>query len=186
MAEGRILYAERDRVVVLRFVGDILYTTGTSAILSRSLKRFLDRLAEATQPEHVVVDLSETRTIDSTNLGLLARLVRLAKDRQASPPVLISPGADVRRLLTSMGFDRVFRIVSEVPDFARGAGLGETLPEPDDVADATAQNPGLPSVDSKATLRMILEAHRELMSLSEGNCEVFQDCVRLMEAELEG
>ncbi len=159
---------------MLRFLGDILYTAGTSAVVTRSFRRFLDGLESEVAFEHLVVDLSETRCIDSTNLGLLARLVRLAREHGDLRPTLVGPSEDVLRTLETMGFDRVFLIVGQEELPLAGSELEVVH------AEVTSD----PTEDPRALLEVVLDAHRELMAMSEEGAEVFEDAVALMEREL--
>jgi anti-anti-sigma factor len=128
--------------------------------------RFLDRMFSDANFKSVVVDLSGTESIDSTSLGLLAKLSILAKRHFDYVPTLISTRPDITRILLSMGFDDVFHIV-EAP-LEQAAQLGE-LPE---------------LVTSEDDMReRVLEAHRTLMSMNESNREAFQDLVAALEAD---
>ncbi|MGB5179284.1 MAG: STAS domain-containing protein, partial [Gammaproteobacteria bacterium] len=68
MDNGNVLHASHDDVHVLRFIGDIRYP------LSPSIDRYLEQIFAGPKPAGFVIDLTETDSIDSTNLGLLARL----------------------------------------------------------------------------------------------------------------
>ena len=68
MDNGTVLHASHDDVHVLRFIGDIRYT------LSPSIEHFLEGVFDGPKPAGFVIDLTETDSIDSTNLGLLARI----------------------------------------------------------------------------------------------------------------
>ena len=175
--DGEILYAHEDGVCVLKLVGDIRYTTGTAARVSRAFDAFLDRLltdARGERLRHVLVDMSETVSIDSTNLGLLARLVSLDGGPGASEarPVILACRPDITRVLESMGFDRVFRMVGTTD---------EALP-----AEETAPTPvnALVGGGTRDTLTVILQAHRRLMAMNTSNARVFADAVALLEAEV--
>ncbi len=157
---GRILVGCQAGVYVILFEGDVRLTLYTAA------DRFLDRMFSDANFKSVVVDLSNTMSIDSTSLGLLAKLSILAKRRFDYVATLISSRADITRILLSMGFDDVFHIV-EVP-LERTAQLGE-LPE---------------LVISEDDMReRVLEAHRTLMSMNESNRDTFQDLVAALEVE---
>ncbi len=165
--EGDIRYAKQDGVCVLKLTGDIRYTTGPAAIISRSLDTFFDKLFAAGDIEDVVVDMTETTAIDSTNLGLLARLYTWMQEHGGRKPTLVSTNPDVTRTLESVGFDRVFTMV------------GEPRSTPADLK-------RLPLVEGtqREMLQLILEAHRRLMEMSEDNAEMFAPAVALMDAEL--
>jgi hypothetical protein len=67
-----------------------------------------------------VIDLTETRSIDSTTLGLLAKLSILSRQKVGLLPTVVTTHEDITRLLQSMGFDQVFNIVDR-PCRARNA-----------------------------------------------------------------
>jgi anti-anti-sigma factor len=157
---GRILVGCQDGVYVILFEGDVRLTLYTAA------DRFLDRMFSDVNFKSVVVDLSGTESIDSTSLGLLAKLSILAKRHFDYVPTLISTRPDITRILLSMGFEDVFHIV-EVP-LERTSQLGE-LPE---------------LVTTEEDMReRVIEAHQTLMSMNESNRETFQDLVAALEAE---
>lgn len=165
--EGDIRYAKQEGVCVLKLTGDIRYTTGPAAVISRSLDTFFDKLFAAGDIQDVVVDMSETTAIDSTNLGLLARLYTWMQERNGRRPTIVSTNPDVTRTLESVGFDRVFAIVSEPRSIQ--ASL-ERLPQVEGT--------------QREMLQLILQAHRRLMEMSEDNAEMFAPAVALMDAEL--
>jgi hypothetical protein len=114
----------------------------------------------------VVVDLGETESIDSTSLGLLAKLSIQADRRFGYRPTLVSTHADITRVLVTMGLDDVFNLVQE--PLVHDEQLGE-----------------LPcQAASEAEVReRVLEAHRILMNMNESNRSAFQDLVTALEAE---
>ena len=61
----------------------------------------------------VLIDLTETDGIDSTSLGLLAKISVRMKQRHQQLPTIISTNDDITRILLSMGFDRVFILIQE-------------------------------------------------------------------------
>jgi anti-anti-sigma factor len=165
--EGDIRYAKQDGVCVLKLTGDIRYTTGPAAVISRSLDTFFDKLFATGDFQDVVVDMTETTAIDSTNLGLLARLYTWMQEHGGRKPTLVSTNPDVTRTLESVGFDKVFIMV------------GAPLSTPSELK-------RLPLVEGtqREMLQLILEAHRRLMEMSEDNAEMFAPAVALMDAEL--
>lgn len=163
MAEGKILHATHDGVHVLRFLGDVRYP------LSPSLDHFLQRLFAEVTPEGFVVDLTETRSIDSTNLGLLVRIAKFMQRCDRPRVTIISNRQEINEVLTCLGFEKVFNIVehgdSELLD-------GEAL--------------AVEEVDSAAMSDTLLKAHRTLMNLNEQNKEQFRDVVAMLEQEQAG
>lgn len=158
MPDGRILYARYEDFHVLRFEGEVPYT------LSPSLEHFLERLFTGPVGRGFVVDLTRTRSIDSTNLGLLARIAK-HMSRVGGPRVtIVSDQDDVNKVLLGLGFDEVFDLVGE--NFAASAEGREIAVEPLKEADLAAA---------------VLDAHRALMSLNARNRNEFKDVVELLE-----
>jgi anti-anti-sigma factor len=160
MPEGRVLYADHDHVHVLRYIGDIRHP------IAPSVNRFVDALLQRFDGEDLVVDLSEADAIDSTNLGEIARIAVLLAERCSKRAAIVSPRFEISQVLYSMAFDEVFDICTES---SKDVG-GEPIP---DVGATRRQSS-----------QVILDAHRRLMQLSEGNRRQFSEVVELMEREL--
>ena len=159
---GRILHASREGVQVIRFVGEIRHPQAPA------LERFLDQLLQD-KPRGLVIDLSDTRIIDSTCLGLLARTALRLRNLQLGRLTVVSPRADITDVLRSMSFDRLCSIVGEIPM----ASLQERV----------LATSGVREDDD--LLATMLDAHRTLMSLSEHNRLQFKDVVEVLERESE-
>ncbi len=157
---GTILFAQLDNVQVLKFVGDVRVTLGPT------ISRYLESIGQDTSLKSIVIDLTEAVGIDSTSLGLLAKISLRSQEFLKVLPTIVSTNADVTRILHSMGFERVFLIVEDT-DLCRDQ-MGE-LPT---------------SVVSESELReQVLEAHRVLMSLNKSNEMKFRDLVEALELE---
>src|SRR5690606_30814125 len=144
MTTGRIQFAESESTFILKFIGDVRLT------LCAALDAYIEKIFSALNFESIVIDLTETDNIDSTSLGLLAKLSILSKERVGLLPTLVSTHEDMNRLLQSMGFDQIFNIVAEsTPTDAELQELPGQLLSEDQVKDR------------------VLEAHRILMNLNE-------------------
>ncbi len=163
MDNAKILHASHEGVHVLRFVGDIRYTLG------HSLDSFLEELFAGPTPAGFVIDLSETDSIDSTNLGLLVRIAREMQNHNAPRVTIVSDRPDINAVLTSMALDEVFDIVSRAPV---QAGSEQELPRKD--------------MDKDSLSRTLLKAHRALIELSEHNEETFREVVSRLEQNTPG
>ncbi len=158
MPEGSIFFAREGSSYVLKFVGEVRLT------LCTTLDRHLEQVLAVGDIEHILVDLTETDTIDSTSLGLIAKLAVGASRLSLSAPTLVSTNEDVTRILYTMGFERIFLLLDTLPtsliDLKR-----------------------LPFVkESEAGVRdRIIAAHRVLMSLNEANRDAFIDLVSTLE-----
>lgn len=161
MPDNKIYYAENEGIHCLKYVGHIRYTIGAS------LNKFINKLFEGPKPKGFMVDLRETETIDSTNLGLLARIANLMKQCGVPKVTLLSTNEDINTLLFSIGFNEVFDIVDE-------AGHAMT----------NGQELGLPDNTGPDMARTVLDAHRILMTLGNDNKSRFQDVVELLEEQL--
>ena len=151
MAEGDIYYAKQDHCYVLKFVGDIRYTQGNA------LEQFLKRLFRENDFDDMLIDLSETTSIDSTNLGLLAKIANYMRRHQHKRATLVSLNDDVNQTLEGVGFFQVFDI------------RGDAGCYPDAENNVPATQP------SKAELtRTVLEAHQTLSNLNEKNRLAFK------------
>ena len=159
MATGRILVATHRGTWVVKMVGDVRMS------LCNTIEQCLKRMFNDAAFSDVLVDLTETEGIDSTSLGLLAKLSINTKKRINKVPVVVSDNADINRILQSMGFDeRVFTMVTEPP-----------------LALVDLQEMPVVPVTEEAARQRVLEAHRILMELNDQNKLKFKDLV----AELE-
>lgn len=162
MSTGRVLMANKSGSYVIKLTGDVRMTLCTT--LDICLKKMIEDPAFTS----VIVDLTEAEGIDSTSLGMLAKVSRLATPAMGRVPTLVSCKADITRIIETMGFrDRVFVIVSNA-DLEQEAGLHEENPIP----------PG------EAELRdRVLEAHKILMSLNDHNRQTFRELVECIESQ---
>lgn len=155
---GTILYAVSEGTWVLRFRGDV------RAPWCASLDALVERLFADASVRSVVIDLREATNIDSTMLGMLARIAMRSRQQYGRDAVLVGPNADVRRLLDSMCFDKVCRVV-------------------DAAAEAGCECAELAQVESAEAdmCRQVADAHRVLMDIDERNRAVFRDVVATLE-----
>lgn len=158
--QGRILVGSHDGVYVLVFEGDVRLTLCTTVDV------YLEKMFQDPKFKSVVVDLSPTENIDSTSLGLLAKLSIQADKRFHFRPTLISTRPDITRILLSMGFDEVFNLVEA----------------PLEHSDQLLELPKMQSSEEGMRQR-VLDAHRTLMSMNEANRETFHDLVAALETE---
>ncbi|EHK72582.1 MULTISPECIES: anti-sigma factor antagonist RssC [Pseudomonadaceae] len=158
MSTGKIQFAEQDGTFVLKFTGEVRLT------LCSALDATIEHIFSSLNFSSIVIDLTETQSIDSTTLGLLAKLSILSRQRIGLLPMLTTNNPDILRLLDSMGFDQVFNIVETV------------LPCPDCLTDLPPQDQSEAEVRSR-----VLEAHRVLMGLNESNRNAFRDLVSALE-----
>ncbi|MEX2366558.1 MAG: STAS domain-containing protein [Pseudohongiellaceae bacterium] len=105
MTSGKIFAADICHVPVLKLVGDI------RVLMSSTLESYFSTLYQHQSLDAVLVDLSETRGIDSTALGLLAKMSLQLQKRYNIRPTIVSPNASITRTLQSMNFAAISTIV---------------------------------------------------------------------------
>src|SRR6266545_3880616 len=111
--DGRVTHAEADGVHLLRYFGRVDY------LLAPAIKRFADDLVSHGRVRGWIFDLTHAEILDSTNLGLLARLAHSAGERDGSEgarSVIVSTSDDINSVLHSMSFDQLFEIVTPTAD----------------------------------------------------------------------
>jgi anti-anti-sigma regulatory factor len=159
MKQGRILAASQNGAYVIRLVGDVRLT------LCTSMDDFFQRMFDDSEFVSVWVDLCDAEGIDSTTLGLLAKLALKVKEKFGFKPAMYSCDPGINRLLKSMAFHRLFALHEE------------SCSEPEDIAE-------IPSVKGSedAVKQKVIEAHRVLMGISEENRDRFKDLLTALES----
>jgi anti-anti-sigma factor len=148
-------------VHVFRYFGKVDY------MAAPSIRRYFDSLLARGGVSGLVFDLTEADGLDSTNLGLMARVNQRATGLNAAKSLIVSTNDDINAVLRSMGFDQMFRIVTESRAAASGA------------CDAIESVP-----PSGAEVReTMLEAHRALVCMSDAGRIEFQNVVDCLESE---
>ncbi len=164
MRTGQILVADHDGVFVIKLIGDVRLT------LCISFDQFIDGMFANEQFSSVMFDLTEAQAIDSTTLGLMAKISILARERKQITPVVVSTSPSINRLLDSMGFSDIFHILH---DFDASE---VSLPPI-----AQRQFSAAEELDEVRVKEKVLDAHRVLMDLNDSNRETFQDLIKTLE-----
>ncbi len=154
MNPGKIEVANKDGIYVIKLSGDVRLN------LCSALENYLDQMFLDDQFKTVLVDLSDAEGVDSTTLGQLAKISIVSQDKFGLVPTIISPREDITRILLSMGFDKVFYIIGEMP--AHISDLDELSCE---------------QLDEEQMRDKVIAAHEILISLNEDNKHAFQELV---------
>lgn len=161
MQTGQIFDAFEDGVYVLKLVGDVRLN------LSLTLEHCILKALQQHDTQQVVVDLTESDGVDSTTLGLLAKLSLLAKDQFGWEPVLVYDSDNIYRLLESVGFvDQIFHPIRQ-----------------SDLVKAPLRAVDTLVCDAETLKQHVIDAHRVLMSLNEDNSASFRDLVCALEQQ---
>lgn len=157
---GRILAGRHDGVYLLKLEGDVRLT------LCTAIDRYLSKMLSDEQFKSVLIDMTAASNVDSTTLGLLAKLSIQTQKTHRILPALFCDHPKLLRIMRSMGFEDVFVISTSAP--TRAADLAE-----------------LPMVlaTEDETKEQVLEAHRTLMQMNESNRLAFKDLVATLEAD---
>ncbi|MBL7076172.1 MAG: STAS domain-containing protein [Kiritimatiellae bacterium] len=155
MSEFNIQAATEDGVCHIRLTGRVTFT------MSRRFDAFIEDVIKQTLSD-IIIDLCKAEHIDSTILGLLAKIARRFIAHHHRKPILLSTSEDINILLDNMGFEAAFDIrdsvdavpfyLEDIPSLAKSVPMPETL----------------------------LEAHSELMDLDERNVDRFKTTVETL------
>ncbi len=160
MKNGRILVATVNDVPILKFIGDV------RVLMSSALDNYFNSLYNRAILDRMMVDMTETQGIDSTALGLLAKMSIQLRNRFNVRPTIISTNPDITRILKSMSIDLICEII-------------ETVDKQETCFDEL--NPLQETEDS--VRQKVIEAHQTLMNLSEDNRAEFQDLVSALKSD---
>ena len=159
MSDGEIYYACQDGHYVLKFVGEVRLT------LCSTIDKHLEQCLSNIDIKDTLIDLTETTNIDSTSLGLVAKLAVKCGEQNMPKPTLVSTNPDITQILLAMGFDQVFLLLDFLPTSVKDLKqVPFVLESEDDVR------------------KRIIHAHRVLIDLNEGNRSAFKDLVETLES----
>jgi anti-anti-sigma factor len=162
MSDGHVFHAVNGSRHVLRYTGRADY------VMAPAIERFAERLFEGSGPSGLVFDLRQASMLDSTNLGLLARLASRV-DQAGGRATIVSTNDDVTDVLRSMGLATMFPITSDDP-VLHEVGPGEEIP--------------IQPTGQRDLMLTMLEAHRVLARIDGNDSAGFRAVVESLESEL--
>lgn len=160
MNPGVIKVADKDGVFVVKMQGDVRLT------LSLTFDKFIDEMFRTPEFCSVIFDLNDAQAIDSTTLGLMAKISLKGRALAHMDPIVVSINPSITRLLESMGFSEILQIV-ESADISHA----EFKPLSAD------SDPNEDEIKGK-----VLEAHRALVDLNAKNQETFRELIKSLES----
>jgi len=172
VTSNTICFAESEGLYLLKFIGDIRVT------FCISFDSFIETIFDHAALKGIVIDLTDAQHIDSTALGMIAKISAKSAKKLGHSPITISTQPDINCILESMGLNKVLTIVNEL-DLESLKNIS--------VKDIPQKN--MPSHESShesriETYKKVIDAHRVLMDLNSNNQLIFQDLVSSLESEL--
>lgn len=161
MNEGKYQFAETDQYYLIKMSGNLKYTG------SGGFDTFIENIFSKIEDKAIIIDLTEALYLDSTNLGIMAKISDKMLTTLDKKTTIISSNPDITTLLTNIGFDDYFTILDECT---------ETTTVLSDISEMISGN--------RSMALMMLQAHRSLMELNNKNKNVFSSVVDLLEKEV--
>jgi anti-anti-sigma factor len=160
LSAGKILVSDVEGNYLIKFIGDVRVT------LCGSLNRYMETIFGSRDVKNVVVDMLEAEGLDSTTLGLLAKLGLHCRKQYGVDVQVFCQNPSILRTLDCMGFDELFDIIQQVPTIsAKLHNITSVNPEVDEIR------------------RQVLEAHKLLVQLNPKNSSEFTDLIRALESD---
>lgn len=135
------------------------------------LDSLLDKLYQKSQSFSIVIDVTQAQLLDSTSLGLLARLAIAIRDNRpsSSRPLLLGPTSDIQHTFNTMGISNLFTSVG----IDKADSVLEDLEIDQVIEDGTKC-----TCEEKEVQGHILSAHQTLAALNEANNEKFSPLIK--------
>ncbi len=160
MSVGRILVSDEAGNYLIKFIGDVRVT------LCGSLNRYMETIFGNSDVKKVVVDMLEAEGLDSTTLGLMAKLGLHCRKAYSIDVQVFCQNPSILHTLDCMGFNELFDIFQQVPE-------------------SNAKLHSIVSVDAEVDdiRKQVLEAHKLLVQLNPENSTEFTDLIRALESD---
>jgi len=159
LSTGKILVSDKDGNYLIKFSGDVRVN------LCGSLNHHMAAIFGSTDVQHVVIDMLEAECVDSTTLGLIAKLALHCRKEYNINMQLFCQNPSILLTLDCMSFDEIIDICQEVPDIDADLHAIETV-----------------NSDIDEVRRQVLEAHKLLTQLSPDSSKEFTDLIRALES----
>ena len=161
MSDGTYQFARNDSCFFLKLSGALKYTG------SAGFDLFLETFSDYFDGRDVLIDLCDAEFLDSTNLGLLARIADRMLRVYDKKTTIVSTNPEITLLLDNMGFSDFFIMVAH----------------PENPVEDLEEIPTLGEKERSMT-RMMLDAHRSLIAVNDKNKETFCNVVDLLEQQI--
>lgn len=155
---GQIAVASDEGTYAIRMTGDV------RMVLCLSFDKFIQSMFADPAFDSVVFDLSNAIAVDSTTLGLMAKIAIKCRQVGLPKPVLVADNRGMVRLLETMGFEEIFIISSH---------------HQSDMIETKRLDCEEGSEDTFK--QRVIDAHKVLMSLNDHNQQAFKELVENLE-----
>ncbi len=160
MSTGHFEYASFNGTHIFKLIGEV---RAQSCI---SLDKLLSKIEQQQNVVGAIVDMTQTTFIDSTVLGILAKLGLKLKQVHQIQALMLSTNPDITTLANSMGLGQVFVILNYCGD-------------PSVCTLALMEE----HITHSAMLTTVLDAHKTLMELNKSNENMFEPLVKQLQKE---
>ena len=150
--------AHDDGAYAIHLTGDV------RMVLCLSFDKFIRSMFDDVALKSVVFDLRTAEAVDSTTLGMMAKIALQCMHSNIAKPVLLTQSRGMLRLFESMGFDEIF-VISD--------GIGAVIDN--------LQSLNCEGGDETLFKKQVIDAHKVLMSLNENNRQAFEVLVESLE-----
>jgi anti-anti-sigma factor len=162
LGSGDVLVAEHQGAHLLKFTGDIRVN------LCGALDAHIEKIVSNTCVDDVTIDLLDADGLDSTALGLLAKLsIHCQRDRGFTVKIFCN-NVNILRVFDAMGFHEIFTISSKASDSKMNAML-EVLE--------------INSLPMSEIRHQVLDAHQTLAKLNPANDTEFGDLIAALKSD---
>jgi len=159
-SQGEIRYAFENGVWFIKCLGAICHPVGPA------LNKLIEQAIIHSESNKFVVDLTEAVIIDSTCLGILARIATCSNKASNIKPIILTGKGNIAKALLVVRFDLLFNLIHDLDNKT--------------VATKIASNVAL---EQDAMLALLLDAHKRLCAIDAETHLVFKDVVETLEAE---
>jgi anti-anti-sigma regulatory factor len=168
--EGAIFAIRSNRIEHFKFSGTVRYSH------CAGLESYIDKIFSQQKTnsneigfDEVIIDLEEAEILDSTALGLLAKIAIEFKPYSEQKPVIFLRSGELASVLKRVCFDQVFAMVLDKKPVNNLSFSPLVTPE------LEASETGSNNLSESKTLARVLEAHRCLAELDQKNQSLYQD-----------
>lgn len=156
--EGNIFYSLDTEKATFILEGKMRYPS------FQGFLELVDYACNIEKPRDFLIDLNHISFIDSTNLGILAKIANYANSKSLNKPSIFCSNEDIKIILNSMGFDQYFNIIEDTLSIEKSMKKlsGEYKPDK----------------------RVVLDSHKTLSNMNEENNEKFSNLINQLEKSL--